>query len=106
VSHAVRSWKRALTEPDARRDDEWIAHFTRLAAYCRDLTRLNNAIAHADRPVRHQRALRLQAMYTAYDQTLILAATELGIETAMHAPMRPASRLALEVELSLAGLRW
>jgi hypothetical protein len=102
----VSLWKRALAEPADRAADERIAHFNRLAGYCSDLTRLSRQIAASSLRTRHQRALRLQAMYTAYDQTLILAASELGIETDLRAPLHAENRLTLEVELSLAGLRW
>jgi hypothetical protein len=48
----------------------------------------------------------LRAASTAYDQTLLLAAREFGIEAGRTAPLPPIERLALEAELSVAGLRW
>jgi hypothetical protein len=42
----------------------------------------------------------------AYDQTLALAAVELGICVPGKVPWEAADRLTVEAELSLAGLRW
>lgn len=83
-----------------------IDHARRLASYGRDLSRLalqlNDWRAHgATRNGQHIRAASL-----AYDQVLLMAAAELGLETEVTAPLHPVDRLGLEAELSLAGLRW
>jgi hypothetical protein len=48
----------------------------------------------------------LQATRTAYDQVLLLAAAELGIETDLQPPLNSTDRIGLEAELSVADLRW
>jgi hypothetical protein len=90
----------------ARRTDAELAHLHLLAAYSASLTRLTRAMSRLEpRPGCH-RALRVQAMRTAYDQVLLLAAAELEIVTDLQPPLGSADRIALEAELSVAGLRW
>jgi hypothetical protein len=48
----------------------------------------------------------LRAAMTAYDQTLLIAAAALGHATDLYAPLTPVDRLAVEADLTLAGLRW
>lgn len=89
-----------------RREDAELAHYRLLAAYSASLTRLTRNIARLEpRPGCH-RALRLQAMRTAYDEVLLLAAQELGIDNELRLPLGSADRLGLEAELALAGMRW
>jgi hypothetical protein len=52
------------------------------------------------------RAFHLHATALAYDDTLLLAAAALGVQTKAHAPLTNLARLDLEVELARAGLRW
>jgi hypothetical protein len=83
-----------------------LAHLHLLATYSASLTRLTRAMARLEpRPGCH-RALRVQAMRTAYDQVLLLAAAEFDIATELQPPLGSADRIALEAELSVAGLRW
>jgi len=52
------------------------------------------------------RAFHLHATALAYDDTLLLAAEALGVETKARPPLTNVARLDLEVELARAGLRW
>jgi hypothetical protein len=53
------------------------------------------------------RAFHLHATALAYDDTLILAAEALGVDTSTaRPPLTGMQRLDLEVELTRAGLRW
>lgn len=89
-----------------RREEAELAHFKLLAGYSASLTRLTRNIARLEpRPGCH-RALRLQAMRTAYDEVLLLAAREIGIASDLRPPLTSTDRIGLEAELSLAGLRW
>jgi hypothetical protein len=83
-----------------------IDRYLRLAAHAANLTRLTGRIAEVSHHSRTHRGLQLRAACTAYDQTLLLAATELGIETGLRTPLSAVDRLTLEAELVAAGLRW
>lgn len=87
-----------------RRDPE-VERAYRLAQYAADLTRLAGRIgvlrAYASRDGQH-----LRAAITAYDQTLLIAANDLGHRADLRAPLNPIDRLVLEADLTLAGLRW
>lgn len=78
----------------------------RLAAHSADLTRISLRIQTLLRPEHTGKGQHLRAATTAYDQVLLLAATELGIAPDCRAPLPASERLGLEAELSLAGLRW
>jgi hypothetical protein len=52
------------------------------------------------------RAFHLHAAALAYDDTLLLAAAALGVETEARPPLTNIARLDLEAELARAGLRW
>ncbi|MDQ1720185.1 MAG: hypothetical protein QOE89_4138, partial [Pseudonocardiales bacterium] len=43
---------------------------------------------------------------TAYDQTLLLAAEDLGLSPGLTPPLHSVERLSLEAELVSAGMRW
>lgn len=105
VQH-LRTAHSAGSGRSGRREDAELAHYRLLAAYSASLTRLTRNLARLEpRPGCH-RALRLQAMRTAYDEVLLLAAQELGIANELRPPLGSADRLGLEAELALAGLRW
>ncbi|UQX89154.1 hypothetical protein M6D93_03910 [Jatrophihabitans telluris] len=87
-------------------EESELARLRRLAEHAANLTRLSRRIeilrAGADKRI----GGRLRAALTAYDQTLLLAGLEAGIESRLVAPLRPSDRMGLEAELSLLGLRW
>jgi hypothetical protein len=87
-----------------RRDPE-IERAYRLARYSADLTRLAHRIA-VLRARSNQDGQHLRAAVTAYDQILLIAAADLGCATDLHAPLSPIDRIALEADVTLAGLRW
>jgi hypothetical protein len=88
----------------ARRDPE-IERAYRLARYSADLTRLARRIAEL-RARGSQDGQHLRAAVTAYDQILLIAAAEFGHAADLHAPLSPIGRIALEADVTLAGLRW
>lgn len=76
----------------------------RLAEHSATLSRLSHRIQllHARRAT----GLQLRAAQNAYDDTLLIAAREIGLTVTSAAPLQALDRLTLEAELSLAGLRW
>jgi hypothetical protein len=82
-------------------------HYLRLAKHAATLTRLKLRISELERESRaHGRGHHLRAALTAYDQALLLAGSEIGVSDLPDHPLSAASRLGLEAELILAGLRW
>ena len=78
----------------------------RLAEHAANLTRLCQRVEVLRRNSERRFGLHLRAALMAYDQTLALAAGELGIAVPPKVPWTAADRLTVEAELSLAGLRW
>jgi hypothetical protein len=78
----------------------------RLAEHAANLTRLCQRVEMLRRNSERRFGLHLRAALMAYDQTLALAAVELGICVPGKVPWEAADRLTVEAELSLAGLRW
>ncbi len=91
-----------------RHGDVEMTHQYRLAAHAATLSRMSARIdallVQVNRSGRDGQHLR--AACTAYDQTLLIAARELGLPADLAAPLCPIDRLRLEAELTLAGLRW
>ena len=81
-------------------------HYLRLARHAATLTRLTMRIDALRQGSAHGRGFHLRAACTAYDQALLLAAYELGLNPDATVPLNAQQRLGLEAELVLAGLRW
>jgi hypothetical protein len=85
-------------------------HHLRLAQYAATLTRLTKRIDRLRRSPDRLFGCHLRAALMAYDQTLLLAAHELGfdigLEVATNTLLSSEDRLGFEAELALAGLRW
>jgi hypothetical protein len=101
--HGIVGWVRTAVH-FSRRDPEVDLAY-RLARYSADLTRLARQIE-VFRARGNQDGQHLRAAVTAYDQTLLLAAADLGFAADLQAPLNPVDRLALEADLTVAGLRW
>jgi hypothetical protein len=80
--------------------------YLRVARHAATLTRLARRIEDLRRSSAYGRGFHLRAAWTAYDQALILAAAELGLEVPTTSQLGSTDRLGLEAELALAGLRW
>jgi hypothetical protein len=76
----------------------------RFAEHGRTLSRLSDRMISLR--ARRTTGLQLRATLQAYDQTLLLAAADAGLELPGSAPLKSVDRLLLEAELSLVGLRW
>jgi hypothetical protein len=81
-------------------------HYLRLARHAATLTRLTVRIDTLRQSSAQGRGFHLRAACTAYDQALLLAAFELGLNPNLTVPLSTPERLGLEAELALAGLRW
>jgi hypothetical protein len=81
-------------------------HYLRLAKHAATLTRLKLRIEALRHSSANGRGFQLRAACTAYDQALVLAAFELGLDTEATPPLTSSDRVGLEAELVLAGLRW
>jgi len=86
--------------------DTHTEHYLKVARHAATLTRLKLRIESLRHSSAHGRGFHLRAACTAYDQALVLAAVELGLQPQASLPLSTADRLGLEAELALAGLRW
>jgi len=86
--------------------DTQTEHYLRLARHAATLTRLKLRIENLRQSSANGRGFHLRAACTAYDQALIIAAGELGLDPEAKVPLSTSDRLGLEAELALAGLRW
>jgi hypothetical protein len=75
----------------------------RLVADLRRLGRDYSRIAESDLP---RRALRLQSVTLAYDDTLCACCTALEIPPPGRPPFAPVQRLEIEATLAQRGLTW
>ena len=75
----------------------------RLVADLRRLGRDYSRIAESDLP---RRALRLQSVTLAYDDTLCACCTALEIPAPGRPPLAPVQRLEIEATLAQRGLTW
>jgi len=89
-----------------RADSQRIEHHRRLARYCADLSRLSARIDSWSGCGTNTNGQHIRAAQTAYDQTLLLAAREVGVPAEVDVPLDSVERITIEAELSLAGLRW
>jgi hypothetical protein len=89
-----------------RKFDDDLERYVRLARHAATLTRLTRRISMLSNPRRTHRGLQLRAACTAYDQTLLLAAEDLGLSPGLTPPLHSVERLSLEAELVSAGMRW
>ncbi len=90
-----------------------VEKFTRLAEHAANLTRLTRRIETLRATASERRfGCHLRAALMAYDQTLLLACDDAGIDLTgedqrrLRAPLHTSDRLWIEAALSMAGLRW
>ena len=72
----------------------------------RDLRRLERDYSRIERSDLPRRALRLQGVSLAYDDTLRACCTALEIPCPGRAPLDPVERLEIEATLAQHGLVW